>query len=86
MGRNADRGHFDVIFYERSDDGFDERRSPRFVECRDKLPPKSPELLVALGALVAGWQQNPRAQARLARAAASGDRDIRHAAAAHDQP
>lgn len=53
---------------------------------RDKLPPKSPELLVALGALVAGWQQNPRAQARLARAAASGDREIRHAAAAHDQP
>jgi len=53
---------------------------------RDRLPPKSPELLVALGALVAGWPQNPRAQARLARAAASGDRDIRHAAAAHDQP
>ena len=47
---------------------------------REKLPPKSPELLVALAALVTGWQQNPRARARLARAAASGDREIRHAA------
>jgi len=47
---------------------------------REKLPPKSPELLVALAALFAGWQQNPRARARLARAAASGDREIRHAA------
>jgi hypothetical protein len=48
---------------------------------RDKLPAKSPELLVALGALVTGWGQNARARARLARAAASGDLDIRHAAA-----
>ncbi len=47
---------------------------------REKLPPKSPELLVALAALFTGWQQNPRARARLARAAASGDREIRHAA------
>ena len=47
---------------------------------RENLPPKSPELLVALAALFAGWQQNPRARARLARAAASGDREIRHAA------
>ena len=47
---------------------------------REKLPPKSPELLVALAALVTGWRQNPRARARLARAAASGDREIRHAA------
>ena len=47
---------------------------------REKLPPKSPELLVALAALVTGWQQNGRARARLARAAASGDREIRHAA------
>ncbi|HZH80833.1 MAG TPA: hypothetical protein VFD68_06000 [Gemmatimonadales bacterium] len=47
---------------------------------REKLPPKSPELLVALAALVTGWQQNPRARARLARAATSGDREIRHAA------
>ena len=47
---------------------------------REKLPPKSSELLVALAALVTGWQQNPRARARLARAATSGDREIRHAA------
>jgi len=47
---------------------------------REKLPPKSPELLVALAALVTGWQQNGRARARLARAAASGDHEIRHAA------
>ena len=47
---------------------------------RDRLPPKSPELLVALGALITGWHENPRARARLARAAASGDREIRHAA------
>jgi hypothetical protein len=47
---------------------------------RDKLPAKSPELLVALGALVTGWGKNARAQARLARAAASKDREIRHAA------
>jgi hypothetical protein len=47
---------------------------------RDKLPAKSPELLVALGALVTGWGQNARAQARLARAAASSDGEIRHAA------
>jgi hypothetical protein len=47
---------------------------------REKLPPKSLELLVALAALVTGWQQNPRVRARLARAAASGDREIRHAA------
>ena len=47
---------------------------------REKLPPKSPELLVALAALVTGWLQNGRARARLARAAASGDHEIRHAA------
>ena len=47
---------------------------------RERLPPKSPELLVALAALVTGWQTNPRARARLARAAASTDREIRHAA------
>jgi hypothetical protein len=47
---------------------------------RERLPPKSPELLVALAALATGWHQNTRARARLARAAASGDREIRHAA------
>ena len=47
---------------------------------RDKLPAKSPELLVALGALVTGWGQDARARARLTRAAASSDRDIRRAA------
>jgi len=47
---------------------------------REKLPPKSPELLVALAALVTGWLQNGRARARLARAAASADHEIRHAA------
>ena len=47
---------------------------------REKLPPKSPELLVALAALVTGWQQNAGARARLARAATSADGEIRHAA------
>jgi len=47
---------------------------------REKLPAKSPELLVALGALAAGWRRDPRALARLAIAAASPDGEIRHAA------
>ncbi|HEV2751744.1 MAG TPA: hypothetical protein VGV12_14575 [Gemmatimonadales bacterium] len=47
---------------------------------RERLPPKSPELLVALGALVTGWQTNPSARARLARAAASADGEIRRVA------
>ncbi len=53
---------------------------------RGKLAAKSPELLVALAALATGWHQNTRARARLARAAASGDREIRHAAAPGGQP
>lgn len=52
----------------------------RSIFGREKLPPRSPELLVALAALASGWQANPRARARLARAAASTDREIRHAA------
>ncbi len=44
-----------------------------------KLPPKSPELLVALAALATGWSHEPRARAALARAAASDDREIRAA-------
>ena len=53
---------------------------------REKVPPKSPELLVALAALATGWHQNARARARLARAAASGDREIRQAADPGRQP
>lgn len=48
---------------------------------REKLPPKSPELLVALAALASGWRSDERARAVLARAAASSDADIRGAAA-----
>jgi hypothetical protein len=48
---------------------------------RPKLPPKSRELLAALRALAEGWQDDPRAAAVLARAAASDDPDIRTAAA-----
>ncbi|HEY6210049.1 MAG TPA: hypothetical protein VIW28_13380, partial [Gemmatimonadales bacterium] len=44
---------------------------------REKLPPKSPELLVALTALAYGWGADPRARATLARAAASSDPEIR---------
>ena len=47
---------------------------------REKLPPKSPEVLVALAALAAGWQGDARARAVLTRAAASRDGDIRGAA------
>src|SRR5438874_8171192 len=43
---------------------------------REKLPPKSPELLAALAGLASGWQQDPRARAVLCRAAESGDPDI----------
>lgn len=46
---------------------------------REKLPPRSPELLAALAALVTGWRADPRVRARLARAAASADGEIRHA-------
>jgi len=43
---------------------------------REKLPPKSPELLAALAGLASGWPQDPRARAVLRRAAESGDPDI----------
>jgi len=46
---------------------------------REKLPPKSPELLAALRALAAGWAGNASARRVLARAAASKDPDIRTA-------
>jgi len=46
---------------------------------REKLPPKSPELVMALAALAGGWGGDPRARATLARAAASSDREIRDA-------
>ena len=46
---------------------------------REKLPPKSPELLVALTALGAGWRDDERAQAILVRAAAASDPEIRAA-------
>jgi hypothetical protein len=48
---------------------------------REKLPPKSPELLVALSTLATGWGDNPTARARLALAATSSDPDIREATA-----
>jgi hypothetical protein len=51
---------------------------------REKLPPKSPELLVALAALATSWRHDPRARAQLARAAAASDREIRAAAAPED--
>ncbi len=53
---------------------------------REKLPPKSPELLVALAALATTWRDEPRARAQLARAATASDREIRAAAAPEDAP
>ena len=47
---------------------------------RERLPAKSPDLLVALAALATGWRQDSRASARLAIAAASPDGEIRNAA------
>ena len=47
---------------------------------REKLPPKSAELLAALAGLATAWQADPRARAVLRRAAASDDPDIRAAA------
>ncbi len=47
---------------------------------REKLPPKSPELLAALAGLASGWQRDPRARVVLRRASASGDPDIGAAA------
>jgi len=52
---------------------------------REKLPPKSPELLGALAGLAGGWQRDPRARAVLRRAAASHDPDIRAAADAGER-
>jgi hypothetical protein len=46
---------------------------------REKLPPKSPELLAALRALAAGWAGHATARHVLGRAAASKDPDIRTA-------
>ena len=46
---------------------------------RSKLPHKSAELLAALTALATGWGREPRATAILARAALSGDPEIRAA-------
>ncbi|HVH08281.1 MAG TPA: hypothetical protein VM736_00660 [Gemmatimonadales bacterium] len=51
---------------------------------REKLPPKTPELVAALGALAAGWTHDPRARARLARAARSPDPELRNAAVPTD--
>jgi HEAT repeat protein len=47
---------------------------------RQKLPPKSSDLLAALAGLASAWQQDPRASAVLRRAAASSDPDIQAAA------
>ncbi len=47
---------------------------------REKLPPKSPELLAALAGLASGWQGDPRVRVVLRRATASGDPDIGAAA------
>jgi HEAT repeat protein len=48
---------------------------------RERLAPKSPELLAALAAMATGWLGHPRAQAVLERAAASSDPEIRAAVA-----
>ncbi|HEX4574175.1 MAG TPA: hypothetical protein VH158_03530 [Gemmatimonadales bacterium] len=53
---------------------------------REKLAPKTPELLVALTALALGWSDEARARAALARAAASSDREIRAATAPEPRP
>ena len=47
---------------------------------RERLPPKSPEVVVALSALATGWRRDPRAATRLAHAAASNDPEMRAAA------
>src|SRR5437660_7198794 len=47
---------------------------------REKLPPKSAELLAALAGLASGWRRDPGALAVLRRAAVSRDPDIRAAA------
>src|SRR5213592_3535602 len=52
---------------------------------REKLAPKSPDLLAALVGLASGWPQDPRARAVLRRAAESRDPDILAAADAGGQ-
>jgi len=52
---------------------------------RDKLPPKTPELLAALATLAAGWPTDPTARRMLARAAASKDPEVRAAASGATQ-
>src|SRR5438094_753462 len=52
---------------------------------REKLPPKSAELLAALAGLASGWHHEPRVRAVLRRAAASHDPDIRAAADAGER-
>src|SRR5881398_3952125 len=52
---------------------------------REKLPPKSAELLAALAGLATAWEADPRARAVLRRAAASHDPDIRAAADADER-
>src|SRR5438874_1711589 len=47
---------------------------------REKLAPKSPELLAALAGLASGWQGDPRVRVVLRRATASGDPDLGAAA------
>ncbi len=53
---------------------------------RERLAPKSPELLASLAALAAGWAADPAVQPVLARAAASKDPEIRLAATAAAVP
>src|SRR5207237_7948171 len=52
---------------------------------REKLPPKSAELVAALAGLASGWHDEPRARAVLRRAAASHDPDVRAAADAGER-
>jgi hypothetical protein len=52
---------------------------------RDKLPPKSPELLAALATLAARWANDSAARRVLARAAGAKDPEIRAAAVASAQ-
>src|SRR5207237_8821263 len=47
---------------------------------REKLSPKSPELLAALAGLASGWPADPRARELPRRAADSSDADIQAAA------
>jgi hypothetical protein len=55
-------------------------RGGRTLFGRDRLPPKSPELLAALTTLAAGWATDPTVRRVLARAASAKDPEIRAAA------